>query len=311
MAANTTCYHFDEWIKPRNMSTGLFSVMMVFNAVSILPTVSLNFLIILSICKTTSLKSVPSMVLTGNIALSDLVVGMMAQPFFITHITLSYIYPSSSHRLSCGIAIGYGITSTLFGGVSMMSMAMSSVDRYLALSLHLRYPAIVTSSRLLILCTVCWFGVLAGSLSWIPFGYEFYNFGVVVCLLVCLSVTSFCYGLIYRNVRAHKRRIHQQVSNVCNDKKSSHLGKLIKSSLTAAVIYGVFICCYLAHFVVSFMIGINDFHYSFLPKLYMSATLIFINSAINPVVFLLRITDLRQAFRRVTLKLVGLKRTKS
>jgi len=306
MATNITCYqHFSELIKPGDISTSLYAVLVASNGVSALPAVVVNSLIILTIYKTPALKSVPSMILIANIALSDLVVGLIAQPIFVTWMTLEYNHGDANFL--CGVCILFSVFSTLFAGVSLFSMTISSIDRYLALRLHLRYPTIVTSRRLLILCGVCWVGVLAGSLSWIPFGYDFYNYGAIACLLTCLSATSICYGVIFTTVRKHKRQICKQgvvsTDNNTDSETVSYFKEFIKSVVTAVFIYGVFICCYMPHLVVSLVIAVIGFNRSSLLGLKISSTIIFINSSINPFVFLYRVTDLREAFRRVVSKL--------
>ena len=96
---------------------------------------------------------VPSNLLLCCLAISDLVVGLISQPAssFYRH---QRIWPS----LQCRENVLFSCSGWLFSGLSLLTLCAISVDRYLALKLHLRYTAVVTVNR--VLATVIGFWIL-------------------------------------------------------------------------------------------------------------------------------------------------------
>ncbi|EDO49887.1 predicted protein, partial [Nematostella vectensis] len=131
-----------------------FIIVAVLNGITFLPAIALNVLVLFSIWRTSTLHT-PSMVLLGNLALSDFAVGIIAQPILAAWSALE-LRASERPNTYCDFATIYGITSTSFGAVSLLSITSVAVDRFLALHLHLRYNAIVTLKKAIAACAVNW-----------------------------------------------------------------------------------------------------------------------------------------------------------
>ena len=96
----------------------------------------LNILSIHAIRKTSSLPK-PLKTLLLSLAVSDLGVGLLAQPLFIARM----VNPTYSTRTALSII------TLLFGSASFFTVVAISVDRFLAIQLHLRYQELVTQKR--------------------------------------------------------------------------------------------------------------------------------------------------------------------
>ena len=131
-----------------------FIVNCVFNAFSAYTAIMLNILIIHAIRKTSSLPK-PLRTLLLSLAVSDLGVGLLVQSLYISIM----INPTSS------TIIAFTIISLLFGNASFFSVVAISVDRYLAIHLHLRYDELETPKR--VLTAVILFGFLCVSFPFI------------------------------------------------------------------------------------------------------------------------------------------------
>ena len=97
-----------------------------------------NALVLVTILRTSSLRS-PSTAFLCSLAVSDLLVRLVVQPVYI------------AYNLKPGPDL-YSVTSTLFVmacGVSLCTMTVISVDRFLALRYHTRYPNLMTEKRAL------------------------------------------------------------------------------------------------------------------------------------------------------------------
>ena len=116
-----------------------FTVLVVncsITAVMILISITGNSLIVLTILKNHSLHS-PSMILIFGLALSDLLLGLVAQPLYI------------AKELSDNFHFRVHVTFFLYNccGVSLWKMTAISLDRLAALHLHMKYTSLVTSTR--------------------------------------------------------------------------------------------------------------------------------------------------------------------
>lgn len=96
-----------------------------------------NTLVLGAIIRTTSLHS-PSMVFIGNLAITDLLVGLMIQPLYSTSILLTDV-PILKTVVE--------ITAYPMCGVSLCTLTVISVDRFMALHYHMQYNSLLTTSR--------------------------------------------------------------------------------------------------------------------------------------------------------------------
>ena len=108
------------------------------NAPLMLISITGNSLALTAILRTSSLRT-PSTVFLGSLAVSDLLVGLVVQPFFI-----ATLFKSGGSLLQ-----SYNMLSSSCCGVSLCTMTAISVDRFLALHYHMRYPNLMTSKRAL------------------------------------------------------------------------------------------------------------------------------------------------------------------
>ena len=121
----------------------------VLNPVFSLLTSTGNFIILCVIWKKQELHS-PSFILLFCLAVSDLVVALICQPFFVAYHIAEFI---NNFEAYCAFRIIQSIFSYTTTGVSLATLSGISIDRLLALTLHLRYNHLVTTSR--IIATAC------------------------------------------------------------------------------------------------------------------------------------------------------------
>ena len=122
-----------------------FIVNCVVNAFSAYTATMLNILTIHAIRKTSSLPK-PLKTLLLSLAVSDLGVGLLAQPLYISVM----IHSTSS------TAIAFEIIATLFACASFSLVVVIGVDRFLAIHLHLRYQELVTHKRVVAVVISIW-----------------------------------------------------------------------------------------------------------------------------------------------------------
>ena len=201
---NSTELHDHEYIVP----------LCVLNTFFALTAVVLNSVTIHAMKKTSS-PSLPKnlRLLLLNLAFSDLSVGLVA-PFYSIH--LAFPFESQEGDYSQKMETLYLTTGILFLCASILGVFALSVDRFLAVYLHLRYQAIVTPKRVVSILVLIWVISTIVSLSSIAEEYhehehdDFLSIFLNVFLITCLIMIALLHCKIYSIVRRHRFQIHSQ-----------------------------------------------------------------------------------------------------
>jgi len=254
----------------------------VLNAPLILISIVGNTLVLAAILRTPSLRS-PSTVFLCSLAVSDLTVGFVVQPLYITYKLTGNL--SVYNALSIMAAAGTG--------VSLLVMTVISVDRLLALHYHMRYPSLMTTHCALYTSVTLWLIVCLLSLLFL-WKMSAYYFTAAVAIVICLLVSTVCYIRIYRIVRQHQLQIHaqRQAVEILNSRANQNMLQMKKSAKNTFIYYIVMILCYAPLFISMLILSISPNHWTSIWGL--TDTVVFMNSSINPFLFCWRIRELRK-----------------
>ena len=261
-----------------------------------------NTVILFALRKCQSLHP-PSKALLCSLALTDLIVGLVVLPLFITYY-LMIVFEMPGYY--CAIAITYGRTSTFIGAVSLGTIATIAIDRCLAFRLRLRYRELVKLRRVVCILVIEWIIAAFWSGSW------FWNapinmFSGAIGMFTCCLITPLCYLTIYRGIRHHIAQIHQQANfRESTDFNVAQYNKTVNNMLW---IYGFLLLCYVPYLSSLFTIIAMGLNNSTRFVLHFSAIAIYFNSSLNPVLYCWKIkelkekvtADLRALFKFVTL----------
>ena len=169
----------------------------VFNSFLSFTAILLNIVTIHAVRKTSSLpKTLRTLLL--SLAVSDLGVGLFVQPFYI-----SLLAKWLQHRIPNCITIKV----FFFTMLSFFGVVAVTVDRFLAIHLHLRYQELVTHKRVLAVTISIW--VLSPLISLISLWVSpatrslFHGIAAIGCFLLTVVV----YIRIYLVVRRHNNEI--------------------------------------------------------------------------------------------------------
>ena len=271
------------------------------NIVLALTSIIGNTLVLHAVWKTPTLRS-PSMFLLCGLALSDLAVGAVAQPLFITN-DLITLYRQSGAPIHMSLFLNiYNMLGFSLCGISLCTVAAISVDRLLAIQKSLLYPSIVTiplvSRLLVVIWTAC--VILASTQFWHQKSLLIFM-GTVICVCLCISTIS--HVKIYQTVRHHRHAIQIQLQAVgSNTGNANNMSGLKKSAFNAFIVFLVLIICYcpyLVVYVISSFYSINDFLARSL-----ASTIVFTNSSLNPFLYCWRLREIRKVVLRTPRKLV-------
>ena len=271
-----------------NHKTGFETVVIpncILNAPLMLLSIIGNALVLVAILKTPSLRS-PSVIFLCNLAVSDLLVGLVVQPVYIVEQMVKTV-PKLQEAIR-----GMGFAGC---GVSLWTMTAITVDRFLALHYHLQYPNLMTTSRAIYTIVTIWciITLFTFSFIWSPSIYHYFvsAFGITISLLV----NFVCFIKIHRIVRRHQLQIHIQQQAVENsiDTNNHHIRQSTKSAKSIFIYFLVMILCYTPSFFVHIISAINISNSIILWTFPITAA--FMNSSINPFLYCWRIPELRTA----------------
>ena len=275
-------------------SVTLILVRCVVNILSSFTAATANFLVLWAIKRTPSLHT-PSSVLLFYLAMSDFATGIFVQPLSTVHHIASLTKQFSLYCISGAIMYPVGVS---LASVSFLAITAISIDRYLALALHLRYAAIVTVSR------VIKFMLITLVLLFPPSIYCWFSrddwFGMTI-LVVGLSISIFCiiaipfsYCRIFIILRRHQKQIRDQNDVAARMHGVSHMdiSYYRKSVFTMLYVLGAIVLSYLPCaiiFTALFLkVEVSEFVVS------IGGMMLLLNSSINPLVYCWRITEIRR-----------------
>ena len=133
----------------------------VFNSFLSYTAIMFGIVTIPAIRKTSLPKPLKTLLL--SLAASDLGVGFLVQPFYISLL----VKWSQTADPGCGVYRAFIAMMSLFSLSSFFGIAAISVDRFLAIHLHLRYQELVIHNRVVAVVFSIW--LLSAFLSIIPF----------------------------------------------------------------------------------------------------------------------------------------------
>ncbi|XP_068677445.1 uncharacterized protein [Montipora foliosa] len=177
-----------------------------------------NVLILVSICRAPQFLRQPSYVLLINLAFADLCVGFLAEPLYLLDTIPLLINPYSA--LSSNVGHAFIFISYFLSSLSLWTAAAISVDRLMALHLHMKYSTIVTKFRVcvLVVALLILSSIFASMFEWAPDAQNV----VFVCLnSLALLIALLSYTKIFQIVRYHQRQISIQLAELSYTSKRS------------------------------------------------------------------------------------------
>ena len=277
----------------------------VFNAWISYTAIILNSLTIHAIRKTPSLPK-PFKTLLLSLSVSDLGVGLVAQPLNITSFVMEYLERNTENHPTLNIIHKvYLVAVNLFFFASFFGVTALSTDRFLAIHLHLRYQELVTHERLVAVVISIW--VVSASLSlvglFIPINVVYVIFAIIEIL--CLVTATLLNYKIYMAARRHAGQTHIfQVRQETQDTTMANVERVKKYVIATVYVYLVFLVCYLPDICILWIIAITTKPQDsvFIVQNF-TVTLLLLNSSLNPVVYCLKMRHIRHAVIEILRKI--------
>ncbi|XP_031565752.1 adenosine receptor A2b-like [Actinia tenebrosa] len=265
-------------------------ILEVINSVLAVPTAAANALVIVAILTTSSLRT-PSYLLLSSLAISDLAVGLLGQPFFTFCI---FSFRNGNAKAYCYARWISTVILALLASGTLLTAAAISVDRYLAIRIKTRYRSVVTVRRVRYILISVWLH------SIFTLSCPFFMSPSTSCyvaaseLVICMLIIMYCYTMSFKVLKIHCAQTHPQGDQQPNSTTQSNTidvlkyRKLLKTLLLIMV--GIFIC-YLP-LASAFVIFTKPNPNRVVAWYLLSITTL--NSLFNPVIYMTRMKDLRR-----------------
>ena len=265
----------------------------VFNSFLSYTAIVLNIVTIHALRKASSLsKTLKTLLL--SLAVSDLGIGLFGQPFY-TSVLVKLLLQKQTDP-DCHTLLVFGFIISVFLFASYLSVLAISVDRFLAIHLHLRYKELVTHKRVAAVVISIW--LLSVFLPLTPSWISLHKYSLINLFfhVIGIFLTKAVYIRIYFAARRHKNQIQAlQVQEVAENGEIANFVRLLKSAVCVFYVYLVFLVCYVPFFISEAAKKIHGPSISLSRLSLFSWTLLFLNSSLNPLIYCWKMRHIRHA----------------
>ena len=263
----------------------------ILNPVFSLTALAGNFFVLGAICTTPTLHK-PTNILLLGLSLSDLAVGLLVQPFF----TVIFIFEVSQESYP-GLSSIFRFIQAIFISATILTLTSVSVDRCLALILHLRYVAVVTVKKTLLVLCLIWLASVVYAITFLV-DRELHRSVSFFIIALCIVVNVCTCSTIYRICRRHRIQIQNQ--SLANQPEAFDMKRYRRSLITMILLLILLIICYTPYLCMRAVANFADWPSSPKKKFMMrwSAFLVYLNSSINPLVYCWRLPAMRVAMKQ-------------
>lgn len=290
--ANLTDYGSHTRIQDLNCTTGLYGahqkiVISAINGFLSMTAFLGNVLMIIAFQKVRSFHP-PSRLLLTCLAVTDLCVGLIAQPLYASFLL------SQEHSKHCYYSAGLSnVIAVTFCGVSLLTLTGISVDRLLALLLGLRYRQVVTLRRVRLIVVTFWLSSFALAII-LVFYHDITIRIIYINMLLCIVTSTFCYIKIYVTISHHRARVQEEAHQQPNGGPSMNIARYRKTVSSALWVQMTLLVCYIPYGIVSIFAHTGLRSPIFDLAWDSTLTLLFLNSTLNPFLYYWKIRHLRQ-----------------
>ena len=244
----------------------------------------LNIVTIYAIHKTSAMaKTLKTLLL--SLAFSDVAVGLFSKAIY----TFFLVKWLQLENINCNTYQVLNISGYLFSTASFLGVVAVSVDRFLAVHLHLRYQELVTHRRVVIVAIGIWVYSVFVSLMILWGLLSTRDLISTIITAFGFLITFVVYIGIHQTVRRQKNHFQSiQIRDEAQSEEIKNLTVLIKSTVGIFYVYLVFLICYLPYLICMAVIPL---------------TFMYLNSSLNPVIYCWKMRHVRHAIMDILRKM--------
>ena len=264
--------------------------LIIFNILTFPITAVLNALVMISVKAKSQLRAHKSNILLAFLALTDFTVGILVQPTFAAVLIMLVL---DEPRGYCVFQVLRYVIIVMVNA-SLFHLVLLSGERYIAMKHTFGYPFLVTEGRLLVSCALAWFlSVLQTVL--LLFNETVFLGTKVASNALSLVAIFFCHVTVFRETRRREQRVAAQQATLRARNEFERNKKAVK--LTAIMLAVLMLCLVPSKIAVMLLRFISDTaKEAFFTVFLSSQVLSFLNSLLNPIIYVVRMRQFRVAF---------------
>ena len=292
---------FEEQSCSSEFTEGVHGELIFLSAINVFFSVAAflgNTLILVALRKESSLHP-PSKLLYRNLAVTDLCVGIIVEPLKVAS-WISMV--NKKWKICYYVSLTNSLSALLVCTVSLFTLTALSLDRLLALLLGLRYRQVVTLRSIYRTEVILWILAIIFTFIyvWIPF-VRLWLFRTV--LPICLVTSVFSYTIILVTLRHNQNQVQ---NHICQRQPSQavalNAARYRKAVYSALWVQVALVLCYLPFFITVVHVVLASqrgrrMSSSVWLAWQFTATLIYLNSSLNPLLYYWKIREVRQAVK--------------
>lgn len=255
-----------------------------------------NAAIIFALQKASSIPTTAK-ILMQSLAVTDLSSGFFTHPLYIA--VVARIRQSHECKHVQEVLMAFFVISTVLVSVSLQTVTLIGIDRFLSITLHLRYNQLVTPKRIIAVVASAW--VFSLSIVFVVVFIEIRVGEIVLLVFSYVAMLSLCIVnfKVYSVARRHQAIIQSQaqvtahhLSNTTNSARNVNL------AVKVLYVFVVFLFCNLPYLIILTVLLISGPNVVLQGAIQFSTVLVMLNSSLNPVVFGLKMKEIRQIIKR-------------
>lgn len=273
------------------------------NALFSIVAVTGNVLILASIWRNPSFRT-PTYIFLAGLAATDFATGLITQPLYAAYALARY---NDNKNMYCTLVTTLVVVSRYFANVTGATITVMAVERWLHMSrrslitvrrAYFIYGAILFVPTPYIVARLWFISVKSTRELWDPLLIGIAGTG-------CFVTTSIAYFKVFQFLRRQKRQIEAHQSNQTVGHPAINLEKYTKSVYTVVYILGIFLICYVPNVICIVVVPaiLKTVTWSSAIAYHISLTLIYMLSALNPLLYCWRIKEIRDEVKQLIKKI--------
>lgn len=240
----------------------------------------------------------PFTLLILNLAVTDLIVGCLAEPMSVM------IHYREAMKLSISISWLSQTCYFLCATASLLSLAVLTGDRYLAITSPLWYRANVTTKRVGYTSFMIW--VLSICFTGIFFFVDFISYAFIfgnIAICIAVFIVIFAYVRIFRSLKVTTENAHNLAAGASEAARAQARAQQQETKLTRTykLMIIAFLFSYLPTTVLIYLMNLCKTCSCELIHWFRDFQFIFVcfNSLVNPFLYAVRLQSFRKAYSNI------------
>lgn len=243
------------------------------------------------------LRRIPSNLLLGSLAASDLMIGLLLQPFNSAMVVCALSTdgsPSLPELIPKYIRV---YIESVLVHLSCLNIVAITLDRYLCITYPFQYHDKVTKSKVFMALVVNWaVSVTLPLLRFVPsFSMTAIRILQIFVISSVLFIVMFCYMKIFRIAQRHKKQIICQMQAASQGLREQEF----KSANTVFIVVAAVILCYTPLLVAQFLCIFNPLYDRLKIVKRFAITSCLLQSSLNPIIIFYRSRKFRRFAKRL------------